>query len=63
MSRALNFGLLGVSLASGAVVQYFKQPQDGKKRSLILTEESAKKIANTLCKMRGAPLKLGQALR
>ena len=28
-----------------------------------MNEENAEKIAKSLCKMRGAPLKLGQALR
>lgn len=29
----------------------------------VLTQDNAEKISQTLCRMRGVPLKLGQALR
>ena len=55
--------MLGIGLATGAVKQYLKADKVANKREYIFNEENAEKIAKTLCKMRGAPLKLGQALR
>lgn len=50
-SRAWGFAGLGIKLATSAVT------------GSLATEENAEKISQTLCRMRGVPLKLGQALR
>lgn len=60
-SRAYNFGMLGASIAGGAMKSYMATKLTGKEapKSYLLTESNAEAITKSLCKMRGAPLKLG----
>lgn len=68
-SRAAGFAGLGASLAmsalSGATKSVFGGGESSRKDYIlgsVLTESNAEKISQTLCRMRGVPLKLGQAL-
>ncbi|XP_027011326.2 atypical kinase COQ8B, mitochondrial [Tachysurus fulvidraco] len=69
ISRLANFGGLAVGLGIGAIVEVAKQSFGGKKSntgavldSPLLSEANAERIVNTLCKVRGAALKIGQML-
>ncbi|XP_040207267.1 atypical kinase COQ8A, mitochondrial [Rana temporaria] len=73
IGRLANFGGLAVSLGFGALAEVAKKslsPRsenvDGKKAvmdsSPFLSEANAERIVRTLCKVRGAALKLGQML-
>ena len=65
-SRAFEFTKVGSSIMGSAVGSLFKNSIVGSEskslRDFALTEENAEKLAMALCKMRGAALKLGQAL-
>ncbi|XP_075940725.1 atypical kinase COQ8A, mitochondrial-like isoform X2 [Anarhichas minor] len=70
LSRLANFGGLAVGLGIGALAEVAKktmrQNGDNKKGVLdsspFLSEANAERIVRTLCKVRGAALKLGQML-
>ncbi|XP_020500056.1 atypical kinase COQ8B, mitochondrial [Labrus bergylta] len=70
ISRLVNFGGLAVGLGIGAIAEVAKQSLGGKKKgdvnalldSPLLSEANAERIVNTLCKVRGAALKIGQML-
>ncbi|TKC42053.1 atypical kinase COQ8A, mitochondrial isoform X1 [Monodon monoceros] len=71
IGRLANFGGLAVGLGFGALAEVAKKslrPEDpsGKKAVLdsspFLSEANAERIVRTLCKVRGAALKLGQML-
>ncbi|XP_006871324.1 PREDICTED: chaperone activity of bc1 complex-like, mitochondrial [Chrysochloris asiatica] len=71
IGRLANFGGLAVGLGFGALAEVAKKslrPEDptGKKAVLdsspFLSEANAERIVSTLCKVRGAALKLGQML-
>lgn len=68
LSRLVNFGGLAAGLGAGAINEWAKRNITGEKTdkgndlSLFLTEENAERIVATLCKVRGAALKLGQML-
>ncbi|KAK9839730.1 hypothetical protein WJX84_004835, partial [Apatococcus fuscideae] len=71
IGRAWGFAGLGMNLAMGAVTSsvgnWFSGPQpdgpDGKPAYQgYLTEQNAEKLADALCRMRGAALKLGQMI-
>uniref|UniRef100_A0A8B9GU54 ABC1 atypical kinase-like domain-containing protein n=1 Tax=Astyanax mexicanus TaxID=7994 RepID=A0A8B9GU54_ASTMX len=69
ISRLANFGGLAVSLGLGAIAEAAKQSFNGKRSdsgavldSSLLSEANAERIVDTLCKVRGAALKLGQML-
>jgi len=70
-SRAYNFGKLGLSILGGGITEAIKQNLSGGTantqgtgiKRYLLNEANAEKISIALCKMRGAPLKLGQVLR
>lgn len=71
IGRLANFGGLAVGLGFGALAEVAKKslrPDDpsGKKAVLdsspFLSEANAERIVSTLCKVRGAALKLGQML-
>ncbi|XP_007234587.3 atypical kinase COQ8B, mitochondrial [Astyanax mexicanus] len=69
ISRLANFGGLAVSLGLGAIAEAAKQSFNGKRSdsgavldSPLLSEANAERIVDTLCKVRGAALKLGQML-
>lgn len=69
VSRLMTFGNLAAGLGVGAVSELAKRtfglkdikvnPNNG---SVFISEENAQRIVNTLCKVRGAALKLGQML-
>ncbi|KAM6931796.1 atypical kinase COQ8B, mitochondrial [Lycodopsis pacificus] len=68
ISRLVNFGGLAVGLGIGAIAEMAKQSLAGKPKgdesalldSPLLSEANAERIVNTLCKVRGAALKIGQ---
>ncbi|XP_033970487.1 atypical kinase COQ8B, mitochondrial [Trematomus bernacchii] len=66
ISRLANFGGLAVGLGIGAIAEVAKQSFGGKQKggalldSPLLSEANAERIVNTLCKVRGAALKIGQ---
>ncbi|XP_034051542.1 atypical kinase COQ8A, mitochondrial isoform X2 [Thalassophryne amazonica] len=71
LGRLLNFGGLAVELGFGALAavakKNFKPQQQGTKKAILesttfLSEANAERIVRTLCKVRGAALKLGQTL-
>lgn len=70
LGRLVNFGGLAVGLGFGALTEMakksFKPQQEDKKAVLdsspFLSEANAERIVRTLCKVRGAALKLGQVL-
>ncbi|KAK2846912.1 hypothetical protein Q5P01_009911 [Channa striata] len=70
ISRLVNFGGLAVGLGIGAVAEVAKQSLGGKQKgemnafldSPLLSEANAERIVDTLCKVRGAALKMGQML-
>ncbi|XP_030632581.1 atypical kinase COQ8B, mitochondrial [Chanos chanos] len=69
ISRLVNFGGLAVGLGIGAIAEVAKQSIGGKRSEMgayldspLLSEANAERIVNTLCKVRGAALKLGQML-
>ncbi|KAF3848051.1 hypothetical protein F7725_021079 [Dissostichus mawsoni] len=68
ISRLANFGGLAVGLGIGAIAEVAKQSFGGKQKgdalmdSPLLSEANAERIVNTLCKVRGAALKIGQML-
>ena len=67
-----TFGGLGISLGLGTVAEVSKRAiglspvqKSGKSRldgSVILSEANAERIVETLCKVRGAALKIGQII-
>uniref|UniRef100_A0A8C5G371 Atypical kinase COQ8B, mitochondrial-like n=1 Tax=Gouania willdenowi TaxID=441366 RepID=A0A8C5G371_GOUWI len=70
ISRLVNFGGLAVGLGVGAIAEAAKQSLGGKQKgemsafldSPFLSEANAERIVSTLCKVRGAALKIGQML-
>ncbi|KAL3983034.1 ABC1 family protein [Acanthocheilonema viteae] len=75
IARLAQFGQLGVSLIMGAAVEVskrtlgFNKPAIASTESIVsatgnpfMTEANAEKIVRTLCRVRGAALKLGQML-
>ncbi|KAM9358615.1 atypical kinase COQ8B, mitochondrial isoform 2-T2 [Symphorus nematophorus] len=70
ISRLVNFGGLAVGLGIGAIAEVAKQSLGGKQKgekgalldSPLLSEANAERVVNTLCKVRGAALKIGQML-
>ncbi|KAM9356193.1 atypical kinase COQ8A, mitochondrial [Pholidichthys leucotaenia] len=71
IGRLMNFGGLAVGLGIGAIAEVVKKslkPKDqGKTKAIMdsnafLSEANAERIVRTLCKVRGAALKIGQAL-
>ncbi|XP_054855668.1 atypical kinase COQ8B, mitochondrial isoform X2 [Eublepharis macularius] len=72
VGRLANFGGLVVSLSLGALVEVARSSLNGEPKpqnggalldsSPFLSEANAERIVDTLCKMRGAALKIGQML-
>lgn len=76
VGRLINFGSLAAGLGAGAVSELTKRALGkntnnkeenldsliNSSKSIFLTEENAQRIVDTLCKVRGAALKLGQML-
>ncbi|KAL4452036.1 hypothetical protein ABPG75_007698 [Micractinium tetrahymenae] len=67
VGRVLGFAQLGTSLLYGTVREGVSRALGGKRAedspySSFMTEDNAERLANALCRMRGAALKLGQML-
>ncbi|ESO90083.1 hypothetical protein LOTGIDRAFT_218121 [Lottia gigantea] len=69
ISRLVSYGGLAAGLGAGAISEITKRSLGLKERgtaildsSPFLTEANAERIVNTLCRVRGAALKLGQML-
>lgn len=72
LGRLMSFGGLAFGLGIGALAQVAKksfkpQQQQGNKKAILdssafLSEANAQRIVRTLCKVRGAALKIGQML-
>uniref|UniRef100_A0A8C2H1N2 Atypical kinase COQ8A, mitochondrial n=1 Tax=Cyprinus carpio TaxID=7962 RepID=A0A8C2H1N2_CYPCA len=72
LGRLANFGGLAVGLGIGALAEVAKkslrsEDKNGEKKAVLdsspfLSEANAERIVRTLCKVRGAALKLGQML-
>ncbi|KAJ8369071.1 hypothetical protein SKAU_G00090990 [Synaphobranchus kaupii] len=69
ISRLANFGGLAVGLSLGAIAEVAKQSFGGKRGDMrafldspFLSEANGERIVQTLCKVRGAALKIGQML-
>ncbi|XP_036397944.1 atypical kinase COQ8A, mitochondrial [Megalops cyprinoides] len=72
IGRLANFGGLAVGLGFGALAEVAKktlrlEEKNGEKKAILdsspfLSEANAERIVRTLCKVRGAALKLGQML-
>lgn len=71
IGRLVNFGGLAIGLGIGAIAEVakknFKPQKEGDKKSVLdssafLSEANAERIVHTLCKVRGAALKIGQML-
>ncbi|XP_012677863.1 atypical kinase COQ8A, mitochondrial [Clupea harengus] len=72
IGRLANFGGLAVGLGIGAIAEVAKkslrsEDKSGNKKAILdsspfLSEANAERIVRTLCKVRGAALKLGQML-
>ncbi|KAK0092666.1 hypothetical protein PV326_000888 [Microctonus aethiopoides] len=69
IQRMVSFGTLGIGLGVGTVAEYGRRTLGIKKEtigqtldSMFLTKANAERIVSTLCKVRGAALKIGQIL-
>ncbi|XP_032685047.1 atypical kinase COQ8B, mitochondrial [Odontomachus brunneus] len=69
LQRMVSFGTLGVGLGIGTVAEYTRRTLGIKEQSIgdtvdnmFLTKANAERIVSTLCKVRGAALKIGQML-
>lgn len=60
-ARVLGFGGLAVGMLAGGIVEAFNSNKDASS-SLLLSQGNSERLASTLCRMRGAALKLGQIL-
>ncbi|CAG0884991.1 unnamed protein product [Cyprideis torosa] len=68
--RLLSYGQLAAGLSLGTVAEYTRRAikgdegvaDSGSGKSPILTQANAERIVDTLCRVRGAALKLGQML-
>lgn len=66
ITRAVHFGGLGISLAAGAASAAIRRavagPSEGEGSSVLATDANVERLAETLCRLRGAALKVGQML-
>ncbi|XP_011639644.1 atypical kinase COQ8B, mitochondrial isoform X1 [Pogonomyrmex barbatus] len=69
LQRMVSFGTLGIGLGLGTVAEYTRRTLGLKEQSIgdavdnmFLTKANAERIVSTLCKVRGAALKIGQIL-
>ncbi|XP_011156488.1 atypical kinase COQ8B, mitochondrial isoform X1 [Solenopsis invicta] len=69
LQRMISFGTLGIGLGLGTVAEYTRRTLGLKEQSIgdtvdstFLTKANAERIVSTLCKVRGAALKIGQIL-
>ncbi|XP_015595838.1 atypical kinase COQ8B, mitochondrial [Cephus cinctus] len=69
LQRMISFGTLGVGLGIGTLAEYTRRTLKLKEQSvgqtvdsMFLSQANAERIVETLCKVRGAALKIGQIL-
>jgi hypothetical protein len=62
LERMWGFGSLAARMAAGAVAESASRAITGQANSSRLSEENAERLAEALCRMRGAALKLGQMM-
>ncbi|KAL0132178.1 hypothetical protein PUN28_000152 [Cardiocondyla obscurior] len=69
LQRMVSFGTLGIGLGLGTAAEYTRRTLGLKEQSvgdtldsMFLTKANAERIVSTLCKVRGAALKIGQIL-
>ncbi|XP_047344902.1 atypical kinase COQ8B, mitochondrial isoform X2 [Vespa velutina] len=69
LQRMVNFGTLGIGLGIGTIAEYTRRSLGLKEQrmsetvdNMFLTKANAERIVTTLCKVRGAALKIGQIL-
>ncbi|KAM0724468.1 Atypical kinase COQ8B, mitochondrial [Formica fusca] len=69
LQRMVSFGTLGLGLGVGTIAEYTRRTLGLKEQSvgdtidnMFLTKANAERIVSTLCKVRGAALKIGQIL-
>ncbi|XP_018401944.1 PREDICTED: aarF domain-containing protein kinase 4 [Cyphomyrmex costatus] len=69
LQRMVSFGTLGIGLGLGTAAEYTRRTLGLKEHSIadtidnmFLTKANAERIVSTLCKVRGAALKIGQIL-
>lgn len=62
IGRMMGFGSLAVRMAFGEVVDRASHAMSGNSGPRVLSDENAERLAESLCRMRGAALKLGQML-
>jgi len=64
LARAVHFGGLGLGLAAGAAAATVRRAvsQDDASGSVAMSEANVERLASTLCRLRGAALKVGQML-
>ncbi|KAI4490926.1 hypothetical protein M0802_010600 [Mischocyttarus mexicanus] len=69
LQRMVNFGTLGIGLGIGTMAEYTRRTLGLKEQrigetldNMFLTKANAERIVTTLCKVRGAALKIGQIM-
>jgi aarF domain-containing kinase len=62
MGRFMGFGSLAVRMAMGEAVDRASHALSGNTGPRYISDENAERLAESLCRMRGAALKLGQML-
>ncbi|XP_011496900.1 PREDICTED: aarF domain-containing protein kinase 4 [Ceratosolen solmsi marchali] len=69
LERMVSFGTLGIGLGIGTLAEYTRRTLGIKRQTIdktldnvFLTKTNAERIVSTLCKVRGAALKIGQIL-
>lgn len=63
VTRAMHFGGLGIGLATGAAAAAVRRAVTGETdMPLVMSEANVERLASTLCRLRGAALKVGQML-
>ncbi|XP_015120829.1 atypical kinase COQ8B, mitochondrial [Diachasma alloeum] len=69
IQRLISFGTLGIGLGIGTIAEYGRRTLGIKEQGIgesldnaFLTKANAERIVSTLCKVRGAALKIGQIL-
>lgn len=62
IGRAWGFAQLGLNLALGSVAQGANRVLSGSEQGMVVNDRNADTLAASLCRMRGAALKLGQML-
>jgi aarF domain-containing kinase len=62
IGRVVGFGSLAIRMAMGEAVSRVSHTLSGQSGPRVISDENAERLAESLCRMRGAALKLGQML-